>query len=735
MTKKNRMTPLFILAAIVAAPVVFWFVRRRAKPRAVKENTEAASATTSSGEVELETSPSEVPRPPESSVLVAEEEGAPAKLEELPSETPQPVDAAQSLDKPESNISLIQGDAAILDAAHVENNNSSVIEITEPSVMPEDDRPTEHQAAAAAVAGAEPETSQVYTTTVVLFPADNVRADETEEALARPEVKQSAELQAGPAGVQSEADICEEPDGAGTEENGPIAPSPQVSDDVPFLSPAETFAGHQETIAHDPPASGEPETQHVAAYTAMALTVSPPPEAGFAQVLSSEIGEPSEGDTGEGQHLYRPPPQRAPRQTPRPVTQSLSRSTSDLALDIRVQVRFDRFGFCEIRLLPERMAEMDNEVEVKTGGTELHLVAQEEWYQDLTFENIGDRLRRGLELKGLLADHRRARWLLTGRDIYILANQQRASGFVSTTRLVLGRSHVVLCAAELLPQVEAALKDAGCQGYTKLDQAHGIPSGWIGLRGVTPSIAVPLEPGIDAFYAVKPAPDIEIEFEGGVCLRNSIWLAGFPPRIKLLGDISAPVKVLIDGKEAVAAGDGSLVGDGYDQPGQHLVYCEGLSCSRSYSIEDPPDVWEEWPAYHFGQAEICGPRVHILPQAAGWRILSVPMSNPLLLGAEPGQIFRCSPRSVKNWKGFVPFDVVWALPAHPYICDKKTARIIQFAQTPLVLPGPKKHVLGWCAAILEASAKGLQIENASSDGTVLWKEYKKAARNLRRAAR
>ena len=194
------------------------------------------------------------------------------------------------------------------------------------------------------------------------------------------------------------------------------------------------------------------------------------------------------------------------------------------------------------------------------------------------------------------------------------------------------------------------------------------------------------------------------------------------------------VKVLIDGEETSLMADESLAVDGYDRPGEHVVYCEGSSCSRSYSIETPPDVWEEWPAYHFGQAEICGPLVRI-PQASGRRVFSVPMSNPLLLGAEPGQIFRCSPRSVKTWKGFVPFDVVWALPAHPYICDKKTARIIQFSQTPLVLPNTRKHVLGWCAAILEASRKGLLIQNSSSEGTALWKEYKKAARSMWMAAR
>ena len=63
--------------------------------------------------------------------------------------------------------------------------------------------------------------------------------------------------------------------------------------------------------------------------------------------------------------------------------------------------------------------------------------------------------------------------------------------------------------------------------------------GWTVLCDVAPTKAIPLETGIDPFYAIKPAPDMEIEFEGGVCFRNSVWLAGYPPRIKLLGLPSA----------------------------------------------------------------------------------------------------------------------------------------------------------------------------------------------------
>jgi hypothetical protein len=294
----------------------------------------------------------------------------------------------------------------------------------------------------------------------------------------------------------------------------------------------------------------------------------------------------------------------------------------------------------------------------------------------------------------------------------------------------------VLCGADLLHVVEAILIEAGCEGYTRLDESHGVPSGWVGLRGVTPTKAIALNLGSDPFYAIKPTPDIEIDLEGGICLRNSVWLAGYPPRIKLLGESTGTVRVLIDGKEAQSTAEGFVIVDGYDTSGHHSVYCEGLSCSCSYSIEEPPDSWEEWPAHHFPQADICGPLVQLTPETVSGRLFTGPMSNPLLLGAEPGQIFRCSPRNVALWKGYVPFYVVWALPAQPLQCNKKTARILQFANVPVALSKPgRKPALLWSNAILDASRKGLLIENGSSDSTARWGDYKKIARNIRRASR
>ena len=445
-------------------------------------------------------------------------------------------------------------------------------------------------------------------------------------------------------------------------------------------------------------------------------------------------------ETEKAPERYRPPMQKAPQQIQaggRPANQEVKRAApSEVLLGIRVRLTFDRFGFCKIGLLPERTSGLDNEVATKLGGKPFLLVAQEDWYEDLHPENLGSCLREGAELKAVLADERRMRWLLTGRDLYVLASNARASGFVSTNRLGLGRSHVVLCTAELLEKTETILNDAGCKGYTRLSEEEGIPAGWTGLRGVKPTKALPLEPGSDPFYAIKPAPDIEIDLDGGIRLGGFVWLAGYPPKIKVLGESAVTVRALIDGKEARRSVEGLLTSEGYDLPGNHSVYCEGLSCSHSYSMEEAPDAWERWPAYRFRKGDICGPVVELAPEPRGGGAVSVPMSNPVLLGANPGEIFYCSRRGVARWKGFVPFDVVWALPAQPLRSDKKSANILQFSSAPVVpVKVQTKAAVEWSVAILDASRKGLKIANGTPESAVSWRDYKKTARSIWRAAR
>jgi hypothetical protein len=476
-----------------------------------------------------------------------------------------------------------------------------------------------------------------------------------------------------------------------------------------------------------------PETAAVSMDSSVVVEV----DAGTGESVASAAVLPDvDAYVPKGPQRYRPPVQRpaGPVRTQGGKRESTRSVPLEVLADIRVHVTFERGGFCNFSLLPEHRPDMDDEVTVKSGTKDFTLVAQEDWYQDLTFPDMGRLMREGVELTGRLGSGQRGRWLLTGRDLYVLASHPRASGFVSTNRLALGRSHVVLCALEWLQPVEAVLNEAECSGYTKMDQSHGVPSGWIAFRGVAPAKAIPRDLGTDPFYAIKPAPDIEIELEGGLWLRNSVWVAGYPPRIKLLGQSDVPVKVVIDGKETQRSEDGCFTAQDYDLAGSHVVECEGLSCSKSYSIEEPPESWEQWPAHLFGPAEMCGPLVQLNGAAASACIVTVPMSNPVLLGAKPGEIFCCSRRNVAHWKGYVPFAPVWALPAYPLTSNKASVSIIQISTAP-VLAGCSPGAPRWSNVILDAGRKGLRIENESPASKASWSAYKKAARSIWRSGR
>jgi hypothetical protein len=517
-----------------------------------------------------------------------------------------------------------------------------------------------------------------------------------------------------PAAVKAQAVA---PDGASRQETVPLA---QVSADVILLEPKSTapaVAGGRDEPPRD---------------EAMLKTAD--------DDLRQDIAQRPE-EIARELPRYRPPVQKTPqpaREKARTVSEdrSASSASSTIELGIRVHLTFDRIGISSIGLLPERTAGLDNEVPVKLGEKPFLLLGQDDWYEDLYPEDVGVYLRNGVELKVVLAGERRVRWLLSGRDLYVLASSKLARGFVSTNRLALGRSHIVLCAAELLEKTEALLDEAGCQNYAQLGVEEGIPGGWVGLRDVKPTRALPLEAGIDAFYPIKPAPDIEIDLDGGICLGGSVWLAGYPPEIRVLGESAVNVRTLIDGKDALRSGEGLLASDGYDRPGIHSIYCEGLTCSRSYTIEEAPTSWERWPAYRFSKADLCGPIVEMTGADPSRRAVVVPMSNPVLLGAHPGQIFYCSQRGVPHWKGFVPFDVVWALPSQPLRSDKKSASILQLRDIPSVAAKVQTGAaLEWSVAILDASRKGLRIENSSPESMARWRQYKKTARSIWRDAR
>jgi hypothetical protein len=448
----------------------------------------------------------------------------------------------------------------------------------------------------------------------------------------------------------------------------------------------------------------------------------------------------SAGYAPEDEHEEKPRRYRSPQQggqKPAPARNRTPGSKpSGAELEVRVHITLQRDGIREIGLLPKRTDDLDDKIPVRLHGMVLELLAQEDWYQDLQLDRMGDYLRQGLELNGTLANGNRVRWLLTGRELYVLASHPSASGFISTARLVLGRSHVVLCTLEAASQVEALLIQAGCTGLSRLEESEGAPAGWCVFRGVTPTKSIPLGEGSDQFYPVKPAPDIELQLEGGICLRNSNWLSEHPPEIRLLGENTESIEVLIDGKATHRTVEGNLIADGYDAPGHHVVVCSGASCSCSYAIENSTDSWNEWKAYFFGQADICGPLVRPTLPAANRKMVEVAMTNLLILGSKPGQIYRCKMRPGNVWKGFVPFEAVWALPLHPLLCEKMSSRIL--AQAPIDVSAESGRRIAaddWCRAILDASRKGLKVDDPTGASQIRWISYQKLARNIWRGAK
>ena len=426
---------------------------------------------------------------------------------------------------------------------------------------------------------------------------------------------------------------------------------------------------------------------------------------------------------------------------------------------------FEKAGFCRVSLLPRRAPGMPIELHMNGSGDPPDLLAlQDEWYQDVIISDLGRLMREGIEWVGSLPDGGQARASLSGRELYVLGPHGDLNGFVSTPRLVLGEEHVVLCIPDRLEDVSAAIAETGGPAPALLKSDNGVPPGWVGLRGVIPHR--PIAPSVDGdiLDALRPLADVEIVLEGGIRIERQTWLDGFPPRIRLRGDTNAINTVTIDGREATVGSDGTYVVPGWDSPGEHSVWC--MSGSRAYAIRSGTEEWEPWDAYTWSLGEfdtsrpesrpsICGVLV-LPPQPArsDCRAVVVPASNPVLIGANPGEIITCTCRDdvrtgfcvVVTW-----FEPVWAIPVVVRGCDKRTSRVLLIgAPKPVAEPArqPRVHARRirldrdrrprsrvWCRAILAASWKGLKTDPSSVEVAALWTAYKRYAKALRRSWR
>jgi hypothetical protein len=466
-----------------------------------------------------------------------------------------------------------------------------------------------------------------------------------------------------------------------------------------------------------------------------------------APVLTEE-----ESEAASETKQREPPKYPGLRPTPSSVRKNKHKSPTprfptnqDSELHVRVHLVFDRRGrgLQRLSLIPDWHRGMTANIEVTGTQGDLMFCRLGDSCQDVILSDIGTALRGGVVWhgKGLVT---RWHWVLGGRELYVLAPGDDAGlcGFVSVPRLLLnlGAEHVVLATTERRAEVLAALTEAGCGEPVIMDETvEGVPAGWLLLRGVEPTRPVQSRDEADIMNALRPAAEIDPHFAGGIRLAGRTWVLGHPPRIRFTGDTSGEFEVKIDAESASVSPQGGYVAPGWDTEGRHSLWFAGRL--RKYLLIRGTEHWNAWGAHDFGTgATICGPCT--LPQSEACRYqVRVFVQNPVLVGAVPGQVFRCNLRADMRNDAlllYVPFAPVWALPVDDSHVNKRTARIVlagslqSVRRTQIKITGRSVNpaIAAWCAVIKGAGRKGLPLATEENGAAVLWREYRRAAKQL-----
>lgn len=440
----------------------------------------------------------------------------------------------------------------------------------------------------------------------------------------------------------------------------------------------------------------------------------------------------------------RQPRSRAPREVEAPKL-----------LPIVVRLVRQRGGFCRVTLVPARSAALaDVQPTCGVGCPAAFSVLQDNWHGDVEPPQLQDLLRDGIAWESRNGHKTIARWVLGRRDVFVLSVHGELHGYVSCPRLTIGQDHIVFCTAERLSEVEAALSAAGASAGSRLEWEADDSKTWVVIDGVQPSKPVPQGADGDLLNVLRPLADAQISLRAGIRLTRSAYLKDFPPQIRILGDAANAGDLLIDGVRAQAAEDGVFTVPGWDEVGDHVVSCS--TGTKSYQIEEGVEGWEPWDAYTWSDGETCVDATS-RPSLCGLIVrpprcvtgdgkhITVPLTNPFLLGSQPGEVYFCYGRPdlhARTCSGYPWFEPVWALPPDPIHCDKRTATVLQLRRAPVqlqsVLPASRelqRRVDLWTRLLTDARLKGLMPSDVDSARVELWKSYCTAARLLRRRAR
>lgn len=435
---------------------------------------------------------------------------------------------------------------------------------------------------------------------------------------------------------------------------------------------------------------------------------------------------------------YRPPSQEPLTVRQNDKTRQTCHQARQQSLDLTVRLLFQRSGHFSLGLLPQRDAGLPEEIVIGAEGNHQAVAAvHDDWYEDIYPEDLASILASGIVWEGRTESEVLGYWKLSGRDLYVLATHDDLRGFAQTTRLKIGRVHIILCRNTILAQVMPVLQQAGCTGFEVLEEGLGAPLGWTVIRDVAPKQIVHIDGGPEILTILQPEIAIEIELTGGIYLQQGTWLCGFPPQICVSCDMQPGVEVYIDGKAAMALDDGSFAIQGYDTVGNHIVSIPVANTSKTYRIAKGVQDWVPWDAHSLSRASLCGPLLRAAGTSVTPRAVLVPSSNTVILGPAAGDIVYCPLLPGPKQVACVSFDAVWAIPYDAFGCCKATTTIRLLSARRLVQTQHRHfagkeafRVLAWCTAILNASRKGLNVDATDPRGPVLWGEYKAHARAL-----
>ena len=403
-----------------------------------------------------------------------------------------------------------------------------------------------------------------------------------------------------------------------------------------------------------------------------------------------------------------------------------------------------------ISLLPERTKDLEEEIEIRgpDGQIATWPASQDEWYCDVVPLNFGELLINGAVWE-LSSETQQLRWVLSGREIYVLASSSAGtiSGYLPVQRLILFEEHLVLCTKQQEKRVRQALSDAGCSDMGYVSDRDNLPEGWILFNNVRPTIAVSHDNSAGILNVLRPIHSIEIVLKGGIRLSHISWLNAHPPAISIRGTDSKELSVMIDGNTAYCGETGKYMAEAWNNPGHHVIFCGGVT--RSYELVNTSNEWGFFNAFSYIQNvdnermfNICGPAV--LPGSENEYVSLAPSKNTCIIGTVPGQI-AISSMDVgirrDEYLAVADFPIVWVLPSNPLTCSKPNSYVKMISSEEVVKHievGNRKinqNILRWCHAILDASRRQLRVEPATEETKQLWGSYVKTARRYWRYLR